>query len=69
MVRYGMTQKQTGGGPLGVEDLFKKSPNGDGIHSYRIDPFQCIVNVSWGGLAVEFGDGAAGPPDAQGNPT
>jgi hypothetical protein len=58
MISYGMKQKQPG-----VEDLFKQSPNGSGIHTYRIDPFQCIVNVSWGGLAVEFGDGADDAPD------
>lgn len=36
-----------------LEQLFK-SPSGRGV-VYRIDPFQTIVNVSWGGLlAVEF---------------
>ena len=23
---------------------------------YRLDPLQNIINISWGGLAVEFGD-------------
>jgi hypothetical protein len=37
-----------------IEQLFKSPPSGRGI-VYRIDPFQTIVNVSWGGLlAVEF---------------
>jgi hypothetical protein len=67
MIRYGMIQKQAGDGTPGVEDVFKQSPNGAGPHTYRIDPFQCIVNVSWGGLAVEFGDGAGGPPDSSGS--
>jgi hypothetical protein len=28
-----------------------------------LDPLQNIVDVQWGGLAVEFGDGPGGPPD------
>jgi hypothetical protein len=36
-----------------IEQLFK-APSSSGV-VYRIDPFQTIVNVSWGGLlAVEF---------------
>lgn len=30
---------------------------------YRLDPYQNIININWGGLAVEFGNGADGPPE------
>jgi hypothetical protein len=40
--------------------------NGDGTVKidppYRLDPLQNIVNISWGGLAVEFGPGAKDAP-------
>jgi hypothetical protein len=65
---YVLVNLQQGNGPVGVEDLFKASPtDGGGLVNepgglWRTDPFQAIVNVSWGGLAVEFGDGAGPPP-------
>jgi hypothetical protein len=67
-IHYALKQKQTGDGPAGVEDLFKNAPDGSGTHTYRIDPFQCIVNVSWGGLAVQFGDKAEDAPDGTSTP-
>jgi hypothetical protein len=72
-VQYVMVNRQQGDGPLGVEDLFKSPPGAgaeNGLNTpgglYATDPFQAIVNVSWGGLAVEFGDGAEDAPDPSG---
>ena len=42
--------------------LDKNGPN-DVNPPYRLDPFQNIINVNWGGLAVEFGDKDEAPPD------
>ena len=39
-----------------LEQLFEAPSDSNG-DVYRLDPFQTIVNVSWGGLAVEFQDG------------
>lgn len=44
-----------------IEQLFKAPPSRED-KLYRLDPFESIVNVSWGGLAVEFGDRAADAP-------
>jgi hypothetical protein len=69
-ITYVLVNLQQGNGPVGVEDLFKAPPSGSGDATptntpgglWRTDPFQAIVNVSWRGLAVEFGDGAGAPP-------
>jgi hypothetical protein len=73
-ITYVLVNRQRAGiGPIGVEDLFDSPPgDGGGADSgtpentpggfWRTDPFQAIVNVSWGGLAVEFGDKDGAPP-------
>lgn len=66
MVTYVMKNRQeTADDPIMPEDWFS-SPPGTGTEAgpdtpgglIRTDPFQCIVNVSWGGLAAEFYDGS-----------
>lgn len=49
------TLRQDSQDPVGVETLFDPPDSTEAIA--RTDPFQTIVNVSWGGLAVEFKDG------------
>lgn len=61
IVTYVLKQKQDGDGPPGPEDLFQAPPSKGGA-PWRTDPFQTIVNVSWGGGAVEFGDKAQDAP-------
>ena len=68
LTTYVLKQRQEGDDPNpGVLDLFK-APPGAGTESgvqgsvYRTDPLQTIVNVSWGGLAVDFGDKAEDAP-------
>jgi hypothetical protein len=65
IVTYAMINKQQGNGPPGVEDLFKNPPSGSASTPYLTDPFQCIVNVSWGGLQFLYSgaDGMFGSND------
>jgi hypothetical protein len=37
-----------------VEDAQGMNSTNDPIYPFRLDPFQTIVNVNWGGLAVQF---------------
>ena len=63
IISYVLKQKQDGSDPQpGVLDMFDSPPgagteSGEKGHDYRTDPLQTIVNVSWGGGAVEFQSG------------
>jgi len=72
VITYVMVNKQRSpSDPLGIEDLFQSPPDDSASNVgtnkpgglFRTDPFQAIVNVSWGGLAVEFGDKAQDSPN------